>query len=219
MYRNTQPKHLQRIDRITAPLYEWCQMVIEDDSYIILDTETTDKNGEICELGIISATGRELYNSLIKPSCAMNPEAQRIHRISEEQLSSAPTFADAWPTIRGVLYDNLNKCNKKIITYNASFDMSRFVQTAKARGVQLPPLQWYCLMIAYAEHWNAPHRSGFANAPWQKLQEACKQQSVGLTHQTHRATDDCRATLALMRRIAEMGKKSPTFATSIYSID
>jgi DNA polymerase-3 subunit epsilon len=212
-----QPQTTQQINRIQAPLYEWCQLVIQDDSYVILDTETTDRAGEICELGIISATGRELYNSLIKPSCAMNQEAQRIHRITEAQLAEAPTFDQEWPKIREILWDKLADTNKKIIVYNADFDSARLMQSAKARGVQLPPLQWFCVMKAYAEHWNAPARGSYRNAPWQRLSEACNQQGLGLGHQTHRATDDCRATLALIRRIAELGASAPTYKTSIYS--
>jgi len=63
------------------------------------------------------------------------------------------------------------------------------------------PLQWECLIEAYAEYHGGP------GSRWQKLEVACEHMGVELPEsEKHSALGDARATLGLLRKLAELGK-------------
>ena len=71
-------------------------------------------------------------------------------------------------------------------------------QTAVANGLSaLDGVQWRCLMKDYA-NWRGS-RSG--NRKYHKLEDAYTNE-IGEIQQQHRALDDCRMSLALMRVVA-----------------
>lgn len=110
---------------------------------VFLDTETTglDNDAEICEIAILDAAGAVLFASLVKPSCSMPAGAQRIHGITDDDLSSAPT----WSAISGQASEVL--AGRLIVAHNASFDRRMLQQTCVRHGVAEPaPLDWQCTM-------------------------------------------------------------------------
>lgn len=186
---------------VSADLITFCQKIIANPQKVaILDTETSGLKGELLDLAVIDPNGNVLYNSLLKPRCPIEESAKAVHHIDEAMVSSAPTFADEWPKI----YDAIR--GRIIIAYNAKFDYERFVHTARVHNVSLPNSTWQCLMLPYACHWNAPPR--FPDRPepaWQKLEYACQQQGINTGEQKHRALCDTLITLALIKRIAQLG--------------
>lgn len=187
--------------------------------FCILDTETTDLDGEIIDIAILDGrSGGVVLNQLIKPTVRIAEAAARVHGIGEDQVKDAPTFAEVWPQI----YEALSSF-KKIITYNAAFDAQRLQHTATMNGI---PLQlahrdarrvkwaeyeiaapWECCMLMYAQFWG--ERGYYNSFRWQKLNIACKQQGIEHTN-WHRALGDCQATLKLMRVLAAQYVKPPT---------
>jgi DNA polymerase III epsilon subunit-like protein len=180
-------------------------------NYCILDTETTDLDGEVIDLAILDGkTGQVVLDQLIKPTVRITEAAARIHGISEEVVKDAPTFSEVWPQIFTALSGY-----KKIVTYNAAFDAARLQHTASMNGIALllahkdtrrvkwPQFEiqapWECAMTMYAQFWG---EKGYYNSyRWQRLNVACKQQ--GIEHSNwHRALGDCLATLKLMRVLA-----------------
>lgn len=137
---------------------------------VVLDTETTGLQGQICELSIIDAkTGMVLFDSLIRPTCPMEEQAAAVHGITEADLVTAPTLEQVWPRIRWALGDGL------ITAYNASFDRLAFERSARAAGIahdQLTePRRWRCIMRARA---HAERRR------WQRLDAGHR--ALGDTH-------------------------------------
>jgi DNA polymerase III epsilon subunit-like protein len=65
----------------------------------------------VIDLGIIDAQGNILYDSLLKPSCAIEEGAIAVHQITESMVSAAPCFSEEWPEI----LKRIGKCS--IITY------------------------------------------------------------------------------------------------------
>ena len=74
--------------------------------YTAIDIETTDKDIVTAELVSIAAVrvrdGKRVaeYNSLVKPSVGIHPEALEVHKLSESDLEHAPSFAEVWPAFR-----------------------------------------------------------------------------------------------------------------------
>ncbi len=185
----------------------WASNVMQSPTEsVILDTETTDFEGQIVDLSIIDCTGAVLFDSLIQPANGerITEGARRVHGISDEMLSDSPTLALAWPDIYDVLRDKT--C---IIAYNSSFDALRLSYSCNQNGLVgvssnpspstiwlLPP--WSCLMRKYADY-----HAGRRDGTWQKLCDALSQ--CGIEHDNwHRSLGDCQATLKLLRHLASL---------------
>lgn len=109
---------------------------------LIVDLETTglDHSDQICEIAILDVAGAVLFSSLVRPSCAMNPDAASVHGITLEELAQAP----AWPDVHGAVADILS--GRLAIAHNAAFDSRLLSQTCRAYGRDLPPVAWGCTM-------------------------------------------------------------------------
>ena len=90
-----------------------------DQKPVYIDTETTglEKTDEVVEISILDHDGRVLLSSLVKPSSAIPLAAQKIHGITNEMVSNAPSWPVLWPSIRNFLFGRI------IAAYNAPFDL------------------------------------------------------------------------------------------------
>lgn len=94
------------------------------DSYVVLDTETTglpDEEGQpgIVTLGLTKVVDRiptESVEFKLKPYRTINPEAEKIHGISNKEADSFQAFDKGWPSIKPWLDDQV------IVIHNKSFD-------------------------------------------------------------------------------------------------
>lgn len=168
---------------------------------IILDTETTGlgNQDEICEITVIDAeTAQPLINTLIKPKHSIPEEVIKIHGISNDMVADAPDYSSIHPYLETLFKE------KKVIIYNASFDLRMLQQSALKYN--LIPLNFHsviCAMKWYAEYygqWN-DLRGSFK---WQSLCNAAKQQNLDIHDLTaHRALDDCKITQRLIKTVNE----------------
>lgn len=169
----------------------WAQQILAE-GFVLLDTETTglDTNAEIVQMAIIDASGAVLLDSLVLPSYFPESyrEAERIHGISRERLTGAPTILDLWPQILAILDGAPN-----IVVYNADFDFRLLSQSLAARGVRLYQPNWriHCAMEMYAQWWGE-YSDFHGSFRWQRL--------VG---GDHTALGDCRATLERIKVMAQ----------------
>ncbi|MBN1286258.1 MAG: 3'-5' exonuclease [Anaerolineae bacterium] len=154
--------------------------------FLVLDTETTDlgTRAEIVGLAVIDQAGDVIHDLLVKPTGAIPPDATAIHGITSGQVADSPTF----PLLYKPLVDTLT--GRDVVIYNAAFDVR--VLAANCQRHNLPPIEanWHCAMEAYARfcgEWSEYHGS----FKWQRLPGG-----------DHTALGDCRATLALLRRMA-----------------
>ena len=189
-------------DHLTA--VEWAKTVLNDPQTIILDTETTDLNGEPVEISIINVAGETLLNTLVKATEEISPGAMAVHGITEADLQTAPSFPDVYPELCRIF-----EAAPRIIIYNASFD---FGVLERARTIYtLPPfsvalfddiwpehVRWWrglaCAMKWYAQwygEWSNYHKS----YKWQRLDGG------------HRALGDCLATLAAIKEMTHERKE------------
>jgi len=161
---------------------------------VILDTETTDLDGYLVQIAIIRACdGAVLLDTLINPETPISAGAQRIHGISADQVTDAPTARQLWPQIDGLLR------GRRVVTYNAEFDSG----ILKNEHIRLTGggwkdaiswsrrIRWRCAMELYAQFcgdWSDYH----GDYRWQPLPGG-----------DHTALGDCRATLEVLRWMAE----------------
>ncbi len=178
---------------------EFCASLFRDNEVYLLDTETTGlgPSDEILELAIVDLQGNTLLNTRLKPTCSISSAALSVHRINEEVLRDAPRLADIWSDAWVLLKD------RKIVTYNASFDQAKLLRSCRVNGIStLSQLgNWYCAMQAYADLWR---QSGYYGSyTWQSLSKACSQQNIDISDlPLHSALGDCLATLRLLKKMA-----------------
>lgn len=163
---------------------EWARRMLAQEGALILDTETTDLDGEVIELAILNMGGEVLYNSRFKPTEAIAQGAYEKHGISADDLADAPLFKDEVLTIAGILLTA-----PLTLIYNAAFDVSRLGYTCRLYGLEMSKFKHECLMEWYAQfvnHWSYYHGS-------------YRFQSLGGDHS---AVGDCRASLAVLKLMA-----------------
>jgi DNA polymerase III subunit epsilon len=178
------------IKRICGNFPQWCAEVISSDNFVVLDTETTGlgSSDQVIEIAIINAAGSALCDGLLRPTYPIGEGAMAVHRITEEMVSKAPTFAEAWPDIERVID------GRKIIAWNAAFDARMIQQTAMAHKIILKNIDFYCAMKGYTDYCNFQK--------WARLTEACAALGIDF-RQDHRAIGDIRATLEVIRAVAK----------------
>ncbi len=167
---------------------DWARDLLRRTDWVILDTETTGTSDfdEIVQVAILSCDGKALLDTLVRPTQRIPSEATAIHGITNDDVIGAPSFPDVYEKIREIIH------GKRIVIYNAQFDV-RLIQQSLARENLLPielDLDYVdCAMLMYSawvgELWP------YGGYKWQKLESG-----------DHTALGDCRATLALIKKIA-----------------
>ena len=128
--------------------------------------------------------GAVLFDHLVKPTVKIAPKAQSVHHISELMLSDKPRFP--------FIYDDLYKILhfRKVITYNADFDVRLLTQTCNRYSLPYFDTSWSCAMIQYSNFcgdWNEDR----GNFKFQALPSS-----------KHTAAADCLATLEVIKIMA-----------------
>jgi DNA polymerase III subunit epsilon len=149
--------------------------------FVILDTETTDLDGEIIEIAIMDRNGNVLFNSLVKPKHPISESAQNIHGISDSMIKDAPSWPEIFPKVYEILKDRL------ILIYNAEFDLQMIMNSCQVRGMEKPLLNTECVMRTFALYYELER--------WVSLQSASN------TIVTHRSVNDCLNTLKVIKEV------------------
>lgn len=186
----------------------WAELVTDPLlNYLIVDTETTDKDplrAEIVSIAVINAAGDTLLNSLVKPR---NPErlltngSVEINGITPALLEHAPTFAEIYKRIYEVLG------GQHILIFNAEYDWTVLEREAMRMGVMpLYAASVTCAMEMFAVYhgeWNAQRQV------WQSkgLQYAAEYVGVDAIN-AHDALGDCLTTLRVIQAMCDSDSNS-----------
>jgi len=135
------------MNSVTDTRYEEFQSRIRDiyenkDKYVILDTETTglSKTDEIVEISIIDLEGNVLLDTFVNPERNIPPVTTGIHGITDDMVADAPLWNDVWPQVQAILR------TKKMIAYNAMFDVRMIRQSCVNHGIKAPFISQLCIM-------------------------------------------------------------------------
>jgi DNA polymerase III subunit epsilon len=176
-------------DRMAAA--QWARVLLVRKDFVIFDSETTGLSSPVdfVEIAVVSPNGETLFDSLLKPSCRIEPAARAIHGHSATSLSEAPCFFEVYADLLEVLY------RRRVIVFNASYDRRVWdaaVGHLGARGALAGVLPgWECAMRQYARFVGERSKRGGGYRP-QKLPGG-----------DHTALGDALATLRLIERMAQ----------------
>jgi DNA polymerase III subunit epsilon len=175
-------------DRVVA--VEWARDLMVSRDFVIFDSETTGLSSPVdfVQIAVVDSAGETLFDSLLKPSCRIEPSARAVHGHTAKSLSAAPRFFEVYPDLLEMLYQ------RRVIVFNASYDRRVWdtaVRRLGARGAlagELP--SWECAMRQYARFVGEPSKRGGGYRP-QKLPGG-----------DHTALGDALATLRLIEGMA-----------------
>lgn len=185
-------QHERKLEKDRNSSIIWSRAILESD-YIIMDTETTGLyDAEIVELAIIDLSGNVLLNTRINPVNGAKLYEKRngiaavdVHGITIEALQEAPTFPETYEAIKAVLQ------YKDLLIYNFAYDSPLLNHVCRLHQLDEIEIRYSdCVMNIYAKfygRWN----NYFESYTWQPLPSG-----------DHSALGDCRATLALIKRMA-----------------
>ena len=96
----------------------WAHSLVSGGEFVVLDSETTGLGAPVdfVEVGIVCSTGKPLFDSLIRPSCFMEPGASRVHGHTAESLEGERSFLEVYPDLLDTLWE------KRVVVYSASYD-------------------------------------------------------------------------------------------------
>lgn len=116
---------------------------------VVIDTETTDLHGRICELAVVDLAGRVLLDTLINPGIPISPAATAVHGITDTETASAPSLPEVLPRLLEVTRD------RPVLAYNAAYDYDVLLNDAGRHCLHLAhlanPDTWECIMRARAD--------------------------------------------------------------------
>src|SRR3954452_19611018 len=73
----------------------WARGMLSPHRAVVIDCETTDLLGAICEVAVVDTKGRILLNTLVNPCQPISPDATRVHNITDRMVAGASGFPDA----------------------------------------------------------------------------------------------------------------------------
>jgi len=116
---------------------------ISNARFAFLDLETTGLSpwfgDRVCEVGIVISEGKrikEQYQTLVNPERPLSVGAASTNGLTDEELESAPLFAEVGPKVLGFLSDTI------VVSHNAKFDLQFLDKEFKQVGheLQIPNL-------------------------------------------------------------------------------
>jgi DNA polymerase III epsilon subunit-like protein len=171
-----------RLGRGAGAAVRWSREMLAPGVAVIIDTETTDLHGPICDIAAIDAhTGEILLDTLVNPGEPIQPAAAAVHGITDADVASAPR----WPTVLPQLLEVTR--GRQLVAYNSDYDLGVIREDSRRYGVDPghvgDPANWACLMTRRSD-WLRRSR-------WFPL--------LG----EHRALGDCYAALELLRSLSQ----------------
>lgn len=163
----------------------WAARMIAADA-VVIDTETTDFDGAICELAVVDLEGTVLLETLLDPGLPIAPEASEVHGLTDLDVVGQPRFVE--------VLEDLLACTsgRPVLAYNAPFDRAALRGEAERAGIDLrgleKPERWGCIMRA---------RAASERAEWKPL------------HGGHRARSDAAAAARIVRQLAAPWQARP----------
>ena len=166
----------------------WAHHLVQRDDWLVIDVETTGlgPQAEIVEVALVSGRGQTLLDVMVRPRTPSDPEATRVHGLSDEMLRQESSFEKVYRSLKDLL------TGRTVVAFNAAFDAYALSNTCRMTG--LPPIYstWECAMERY-EQWR-----GFRAS----LATACEVESIIVDADPHRALPDAMLVWRLIRRMA-----------------
>ncbi|HEX7978426.1 MAG TPA: UvrD-helicase domain-containing protein [Gemmatimonadaceae bacterium] len=82
-------------------------------NFTVIDIETTTnavERADVVEIAAVRVRDRLIvdeYSALVRPDSPIDPDAQKVHGISEADVANAPSFAEVWPQVKAFCGDDV----------------------------------------------------------------------------------------------------------------
>lgn len=153
---------------------------------LVFDVETAAADcGSICSIGWMLYNNDKLVNkgySLINPHCTFSKTNVKIHGITENDVSDAPSFIDYWDTTLSTFASSA-----VFAAHNARFDVSCVIKAITDAGRDIPGF-YYLDTLPLFRH--------YLESDSYKLSELANQ--LGFDYHAHNALEDVEALTRLM---------------------
>ena len=166
-------------------------------AFCVLDIETTGFSPErdsIIEIAVIRTETEDgiaherVLNELVRPSGNIPKRIRELTGISNETVAGADTVDQVLPRVAAFVGD------APIVAHNAHFDRRFLEHYARLMGMTFAGNEWVCTMrMAQRVPLGGPYRLG-------ALAERLDVPDQG----SHRALDDCRATIGVYREVRRL---------------
>jgi DNA polymerase-3 subunit epsilon len=140
-------------------------------TFVAIDFETADWGSDsACAVALVRVEGLEIVERRVQ---LLRPPRPRfvftyIHGITWHDVADAPTFADAWPNLAGIL-DGADE----MAAHNAGFDRGVLRTCCHFAGHRPPQLPFVCSMKLARRTWGL-HRTS--------LPDVCRRLGLPLRH-------------------------------------
>ena len=149
-----------------------------------------------------------IFHSLVRPAQSIPSDAIAIHGITDIKVANAPSWPDVYKSMRACMH---HAGDYPVAIYNAEFDCRMIEQNNEMHALPAADLNSHCVMNAYSAFagvWLDDERRFKRH----KLTSAASAFGVDTSH-AHRALDDAKFTLHVMRGI-ERYKKDALHAST-----
>ncbi len=163
--------------------------------YLVLDTETTGLvDPEMVSVAVIDATGKTLFDEIVRPGRPIEPGASEITGLTDAYVAGRPGFPAIEPALSRILE------GQTVVIYNAEYDVRVLANTYARYRLPLPSFTPWCAMKWYARRYGAwDSRRG--SYRWQSLAKAAA--ACGLKQSTpHTALADCLTTWQILQTLS-----------------
>lgn len=164
---------------------------------LVIDTETTDLNGQVIEIAVVCAkTASRLYSSFVKATESISDEAFSVHGISEKDIEDAPSFEQVATEISKLFTES-----KRWTAFNIEFDHNVMLNSAHNKNANC--YKWlnqscFCSMYGIAApFFGATNKYGSIS-----LANAMGCCGIEFEGQAHSASADAVATAKVLQYIA-----------------
>lgn len=118
------------------------QSFVPQYSFVAIDFETATFNRMACQIGIAIVKDGEIIDQqeiLIQPPQNIyDIQTTRVHNITPETTSNAPTFDVIWPKLKEIFNNQL------IVTHNADFDLDVLKKNLIHYNIDEPHIRYMC---------------------------------------------------------------------------
>ncbi len=148
-------------------------------NYYIFDTEAVQCPDELIEISIIDCFGKTIYNSLVKPSHKINWRISSLTGITNQMVEDQPDIHHIMRELKPLL------TGKTLMSWGIDYDATLIRTSMKRTGIFFP-CNFCCAQKIHM---------GLTD----QLQQISLKRAAGKENQNHRALDDCRLVLDVLK--------------------
>lgn len=168
--------------------------LIEDETYVVFDIETTGLDpfkDKVIEIGAIKLRGKEIideFSVFVNPEMSIPKDIVELTKITDEMVKDSEKIEDVLPKF-------LNFCEgSTVVAHNAKFDVGFINQKAKAMNIEYSPsvidtLHWAKILLPDQKRFGLKYITNYFGI---------------ILESHHRAVDDAKATAEVFQKFLNM---------------